>query len=262
MHILEKKIREAAEQGRTALVPFVTAGYPEPGRFWEVLEELDACGADVMEIGVPFSDPVADGPVVEGASVKALKSGVTLRWIMEGLKARQGTFKAGLVLMGYMNPFLQYGLERLARDAQEAGVHGLIVPDLPLDEAKEMRAVLAARGMALIALVGPNTSEERMRRYAEVSEGYVYVVSVMGTTGERNGLPPEVPEVLARARRAFALPVALGFGLRSPKQLEALPERIRPDAAVFGSALLRHLAEGKAPAEFMKAWGAQGRTGN
>lgn len=259
MHILEKKIREAVEAGRTALVPFVTAGYPEKERFWNVLEELDDSGADVIEIGVPFSDPVADGPVVEGASVKALENGVTLRWIMEGLKEHRGRFRAGLVLMGYMNPFLQYGLEKLAADAQDVGVHGLIVPDVPLDEAVEMRAVLAARGLALISLVGPNTSEERMRRYAEVSEGYVYVVSVMGTTGERNGLPPEVPEVLARAGEVFDLPVALGFGLRSPKQLEALPEDIRPDAAVFGSSLLRHIAEGKAPADFMKAWGAQRR---
>lgn len=259
MHILETKIREAAQEGRTALIPFVTAGYPTKESFWNIMKELDESGADIMEIGVPFSDPVADGPVVEGASVKALENGVTLRWIMEELKARRGSFRAGLVLMGYMNPFLQYGLERLAREAQEAGVHGFIVPDLPLDEADEMRSLFSSRNLALISLVGPNTSAERMKRYAEVSEGYVYVVSVMGTTGERNGLPPEVPEVLSRARAAFDLPVALGFGLRSPKQLEALPEGIRPDAAVFGSSLLRHIAEGKAPAEFMKTWGARQR---
>ena len=120
-----------------------------------------------------FSDPVADGPVVEAASVEALKNGVTLRRLMEGLRARKGRFKAGLVLMGYMNPFLQYGLDKLATEAQDVGVHGLIVPDLPYDEAGDMRAALSSHGLALIPLVGPTTSEERMTLYADVSEGYV-----------------------------------------------------------------------------------------
>lgn len=256
MHILEKKIRDAAAEGRTALIPFVTAGYPSPEMFWNVIGELDESGADIIEIGVPFSDPVADGPVVEAASVRALADGVTLRGIMEGLRARKGTFRAGLVLMGYMNPFLQYGLEKLALDAQKVGVHGVIVPDLPFDEAAEMREVLEARGIALIALVGPNTSEERMKLYADVSQGYVYAVSVVGTTGERKSLPPEVTDVLSRARRVFSLPVALGFGLHDPEQLSALPAELRPDAAVFGSSLLRHIAEGKAPADFIRRWRA------
>ena len=156
--------------------------------------------------------------------------------------------------MGYMNPFLQYGLERFAEDAARAGVHGVIVPDLPLDEAETMRRILRERGLALIPLVGPNTSEARMKRYAEVSEGYVYVVSVLGITGERGQLPPEVPQVLSRARRVFALPVALGFGLRSPEQLAALSAGERPDAAVFGSSLLRHLDAGGSPREFMARW--------
>jgi tryptophan synthase alpha chain len=153
-----------------------------------------------------------------------------------------------------MNPFLQYGLERFAADAARAGVQGVIVPDLPFDEAEEMRRILKAQGIALIALVGPNTSEERMRLYAEVSEGYVYVVSVMGTTGERGQLPPEVPQVLERARRVFSLPVALGFGLKSPEQLAFLPEGQRPDAAVFGSSLLKHLDAGGSPRGFMEKW--------
>jgi tryptophan synthase alpha chain len=125
---------------------------------------------------------------------------------------------------------------------------------LPFDEAEEMRTILKAHGIALIALVGPNTSEERMALYARVSEGYVYVVSVMGTTGERGALPPEVPEVLTRARKMFSLPVALGFGLKTPEQLRALPENIRPDAAVFGSSLLKHISAGKSPESFMQVW--------
>jgi tryptophan synthase alpha chain len=254
MHILEEKIRTAKNEGRLALIPFVTAGFPSRERFWDVIRDLDEAGADVIEIGVPFSDPVADGPVVEAASIRALESGVTLRSIMEELMEHRGEIKAGLVLMGYMNPFLQYGLERLARDAARVGVHGLIVPDLPFDEAEEMRRILSEQGLALIALVGPNTSEERMKLYADVSEGYVYVVSVMGTTGERGQLPPEVPQVLERARKVFSLPVALGFGLKRPEQLDELPEGERPDAAVFGSSLLKHLDAGGSARSFMEMW--------
>lgn len=175
MTFLEQKIRDAHTAGRTALIPFVTAGFPTLDTFWGIIEELDANGADVIEIGVPFSDPVADGPVVEDASRRALEQGVSLNWIMDGLKQRAGNFKAGIVLMGYLNPFLQYGLERFAADATQAGVSGCIVPDLPLDESAPVRTTLKAHGIDLIALVGQNTSEERMREYAAVSEGYVYV---------------------------------------------------------------------------------------
>ncbi len=254
MHILEEKILTAKKAGRTALIPFITAGFPSLDSFWGVVRELDAHGADIIEIGVPFSDPVADGPVVETASREALAHGVTLRGIMDLLREHKGEVRAGLVLMGYMNPFLQYGLERFAREAEEVGVHGCIVPDLPVDEAEKMRDLLASRGMALIALVGPNTGNERMKLYAGVSQGYVYVVSVMGTTGERGTLPPEVPAVMARARKIFSLPVALGFGLKTPEQLDSLKGDAKPDAAVFGSALLRHLSEGKSAASFMDRW--------
>ena len=209
MTFLEQKIRDAHTAGRTALIPFVTAGFPTLDTFWGIIEELDANGADVIEIGVPFSDPVADGPVVEDASRRALEQGVSLNWIMDGLKQRAGNFKAGIVLMGYLNPFLQYGLERFAADAAQAGVSGCIVPDLPLDESAPVRTTLKAHGIDLIALVGQNTSEERMREYAAISEGYVYVVSVLGTTGARTGLPPQVEETLRRARKAFNLPLAL-----------------------------------------------------
>lgn len=252
MHILEQKIRDAEAQGRTALIPFVTGGFPTLTRFWEVLDELDAGGADIIEIGVPFSDPVADGPVVEMASVQALAQGVTLTLLLEGLRERR--YKAGLVLMGYYNPFLQYGLTRFAADAAAAGVQGCIVPDLPLDEDAEMKKILHAQGLALIPLVGPNTSEERMAAYAAQGEGYVYVVSLLGTTGVRQGLPPEARQTLLRARKIFSLPVALGFGLHSPEQLTSLSAEEKPHAAVFGSALLRHLEAGGTGGEFLKKW--------
>ena len=155
--------------------------------------------------------------------------------------------------MGYLNPFLQYGLERFAADAAQAGVSGCIVPDLPLDESAPVRTTLKAHGIDLIALVGQNTSEERMREYAAVSEGYVYVVSVLGTTGARTGLPPHVDSENGDRVRVN-LPLALGFGLQHPDQLAAIPADIRPDAAVFGSALLKHLDKGNTAKAFLEVW--------
>lgn len=254
MHILEQKVRAANEAGRPALVPFVTAGFPNADDFWPILKSLDDGGADIIEIGVPFSDPVADGPVVEEASRRALSDGMTLKRLMGEMRERSGFFSAGLVLMGYMNPFLQYGVEKLAADAAAAGVHGFIIPDLPHEEDAEIRALFKARGLALIPLVGPNTSAERMILYADGAEGYVYVVSVMGTTGVREHVAAGVAETMRRARAAFRIPVALGFGLREPGQLLELPEDARPDAAVFGSALLKHIDAGRPAADFLEPW--------
>lgn len=254
MNILEQKIRAAKAAGRPALIPFLTAGFPDEASFWPAIMELDENGADIIEIGVPFSDPVADGPVVEEASRRALSDGVSLRGILDDLKQRKGLINAGVVLMGYLNPFLQYGFENLARDAALGGVHGFIVPDLPYEESGPMREALKKEGIALIPLVGPNTTEERMALYSSVGEGYVYVVSVMGITGERNELAPQVAVTMRRARSVFKLPLALGFGLKEPAQLEELSPEARPDAVVFGSALLKHLDEGLSAAEFMARW--------
>lgn len=251
-HILTQRIKAAAGQGRTALIPFITAGFPEPQSFWTHLDALDVGGADIIEIGVPFSDPVADGPVVEAASQKALTYGINLHWILEGLMERAGRYRAALVLMGYYNPFLQYGLERFARDAAAAGVTGCVVPDLPLGEDEKMRAVLAGQGMALVPLVGVNTSEERMARYAEVATGYAYLVSVLGTTGVRSSFPPELEQAFTRATKAFHIPVAIGFGISKPEQVAAMP--IAPEAVVFGSALLQHLDNGGSATDFMGKW--------
>ncbi len=254
MHALEQKIANAKKAGRKAVIPFLTAGFPNREDFWRHLEALDQAGADIIEIGVPFSDPVADGPVVENASRRALASGVNLAEILAGLAKRKGRFKAGLVLMGYYNPFFQYGFEKLVKDAQQAGVAGFIVPDLPYDEAQPLKAALTGTGMALVPLVGPNTSLERMRLYGEGAEGYAYVVSVMGITGERKKLAEGVADVMRRARRAFSVPLALGFGLSRPEQLEILPDDAQPDAAVIGSALLAHLDAGKKADEFLRPW--------
>lgn len=249
---LQQRIETANGQGHIARVPFITAGFPDRERFLQALRDLDESGADVIEVGVPFSDPVADGPVVEDASRRALEMGISLEWIIKELTALSPRLKAGLVLMGYYNPFLQYGLERLAADAAKAGVQGLIVPDLPLEEDGPLRAALASYSMDLIALVGPNTSDDRMREYAKTASGYVYVVSVMGTTGVQQSLSTEASATVRRAQNIFSLPVALGFGIQNPAQVAAMP--VKPQAAVFGSALLRHLDAGGTAKEFMAPW--------
>lgn len=254
---LTKRIEAARKSGRLALIPFLPAGYPNKSRFWDEIDQLDDSGADIIEIGMPFSDPVADGPVVEHASLKCLDAGVNLKWILSELAARKGRYKAGLVLMGYLNPVLQYGLDDFARDAASAGVHGVILADVPFEEGDFIRAALEPHGLALIPLVGLNTTPSRMALYGDNAQGFAYFVSVLGTTGVRSqfdtsGLPPQVREGLTHAKAAFPVPVALGFGLKHPDQLKELAGLV--DAAVFGSALIRHIDEGGDSKGFMQVW--------
>ncbi len=251
---MKETILAAKKSGRCAVIPFITAGFPSRDSFWDTLAQVDAAGADIIEIGIPFSDPVADGPVIEEISREVLAQGMTLDWVIEGLRARVGSFHAKLVLMGYMNPFVQYGLERLASDCADAGVSGFIVPDLPLEETPEFREAIAPHGLTLITLVGPNTTTERMKQYAPFSREYVYVVSVLGTTGGVNEHVEAVADTIRRARSVFNVPLALGFGLRVPEQLESLPPDARPDAVVIGTALLRHIRSGASPASFLAPW--------
>ncbi len=253
-HEFQLAIEQANKQGRKAVIPFITAGFPDPENFWTVLKDIDASGVDVIEIGVPFSDPVADGPVIEDASRKAIARGVSLAWILDGLKERKGQFNAKLALMGYVNPFLQYGIERLAEDAVSAGVSGFVIPDLQLDEAGMFTAVFDLHGLAVMALVSSNTPLERMKEYAKTARGFVYVTSVLGTTGSNVDMTETVTKTMERARQVFDIPLALGFGLQNPGQLDAMPESTQPDAAIIGSALLRHIESGKGAGEFLSPW--------
>lgn len=252
---MKDTILNAAREGRKAIIPFITSGFPSPATFWDKLAEIDAAGADIIELGIPFSDPVADGPVIEAASRRALADGVTLRDTIEGLRARKGQFHAKIVLMGYANPFLQYGLEELAKDCTEVGVSGFIIPDMPLEETPEFREVFDRYGLTIVTLVGPNTSLERMQAYAPYTRDYVYVVSVLGTTGSKNDHIAAVADTMRRARKAFpGMPLALGFGLREPAQLEQLPPDAQPDAAIMGTALLQHIEADKPVADFFRPW--------
>jgi tryptophan synthase alpha chain len=240
-------IRRAAMERGVALVPYITAGYPERARFTTTLRAI-ADVADVVEVGVPFSDPMADGVTIQRASRAAIASGVTLRWILSELKGL-GELPAPVVLMSYLNPLLAFGYEALADAAFEAQVGGFIVPDLPLEESEDLATRLEARGLALVRLVTPATPEARMRALCEASRGFVYAVTVTGTTGGARALPADVTGYLDAVRAVSGLPVCAGFGVRSAEQVRLLSGHA--DGVIVGSALVEALEAGQDPVRFL-----------
>ena len=240
-------IRTAAARGEPALVAFLTAGYPRKERFREHLAAV-AAGADVVEIGVPFTDPMADGVTIQRSSREALAQGVSLSWIFQELRAAPRP-AAPLLLMSYLNPLLAHGYARLAADSVASGVAGFIVPDLPLDESAELRAALAPHGLALVQMVTPVTPPERLARLCAASEGFVYAVTMTGTTGKSVAMPAETLEYLERARRVAPVPVCAGFGIRERAQVERLRGHV--DGVVVGSALVEVLERGDSPQSFL-----------
>jgi tryptophan synthase alpha chain len=246
---LSTAIRVAAARGEPALVAFLTAGYPSAARFREHLTAV-ASAADVVEIGVPFTDPMADGVTIQRSSQEALRQGVSLRWILAELGAMQRP-AAPLVLMSYLNPLLNYGYAQLAADAARAGVCGFIVPDLPFDEGDELRAALASAGVAMVQMVTPVTTPERMARVCAASEGFVYAVTMTGTTGRSAAVPDSALHYLAAARRAANVPLCAGFGIRSREQVLRLAGTV--DGVIVGSALVEVLERGDDPAAFLRS---------
>jgi tryptophan synthase alpha chain len=244
---LSAAIRDAATRGEPAIVAFMTAGFPSIARFREDLLAV-AAGADVVEIGVPFTDPMADGMTIQRSSQAALRQGVSLRWILGELATMQRP-AAPLVLMSYLNPLLQYGYDRLASDAAAAGVCGFIVPDLPFDEGAELRAALAATGVALVQMVTPVTPEQRLARVCAASEGFVYAVTMTGTTGKNVAVPDSVVAYLDRVAAASPVPVCAGFGIRSREQVEKLRGHVA--GVVVGSALVEVLERGEDPTAWL-----------
>ena len=241
-------IRTAAAGGEPALVAYLTAGFPRREQFGAHLERL-AAAADVVEIGVPFTDPMADGVTIQRASLAALSQGVTLRWILAEV-ARLAAVRTPLLLMSYLNPLLAFGVEALAEGAARAGIAGFIVPDLPLDEASELAAALAARGIALVQMVTPVTEPGRLSALCAGSTGFVYAVTMTGTTGRSVAVPDEVLAYLERVRARAALPVCAGFGIRTRAQVERLRGHV--DGVVVGSALVEVLERGEDPAAWLR----------
>ena len=246
-------IRSGARDGEPALVAFLTAGYPRRAQFREQLAAV-AEGADVVEVGVPFTDPMADGMTIQRSSREALRQGVSLQWILDELRAIP-RLRAPLVLMSYLNPLLSYGYERLAAASVAADVCGFIVPDLPLDESDALRAALDPHGLALVQMVTPVTPAARLARLCAASQGFVYAVTMTGTTGASSSLPAELNAYLGRVRAASTVPVCAGFGIRTRAQLESLRGAV--DGVVVGSALVEVLERGESP----QAWLASLRHG-
>ena len=242
-------IRAANDAGRTGLVPFVTAGYPEPKDFVSTLKSVAAVG-DVVEVGIPFSDPMADGMTIQRSSFEALQKGVTLAWIFDELE-KAGGFDAPLVMMSYLNPLLAFGYEKLADRALETGVCGFIVPDLPFEESEEIRSALEERGLGLIQLVTPATPENRLKKLCDASRGFVYAVTITGITGGDAGLPGDLAGYLDKVAAVANIPVCAGFGIREASDVAAVGAHAA--GAIVGSALVEVLERGEDPAAFLNA---------
>jgi tryptophan synthase alpha chain len=224
-------------EGRTGLVAFVTVGYPNLDASVELVEALAAGGADLIELGVPFSDPLADGTTVQRAGWRALEQGVTLWDCLDvARRLRERGLTQPLLLMGYYNPWLAAGLDTFARQAAEAGVDGFIVVDLPPEEADELLTVTRPLGLDLVFLVAPTSSAERLAAVSKAASGFVYCVSVTGTTGARGELPADLPAFIARVRKHICLPLAVGFGVSRPEHVARIGQLC--EAAVIGSAII------------------------
>jgi len=247
---ISSAIRKAAAQGGPAIVGFMTAGFPDRAGFCRSLDAI-ASAADVVEIGVPFTDPMADGVTIQRASHAALAGGFTLPWLLEELGRMQPRPQAPLLLMSYLNPLLAYGLERLPAAAAQAGVAGFIIPDLPYEESAEVRAALDGHGLALVQMVTPVTPPERLAMLCAASQGFVYAVTMTGTTGRSVAVPDEVLAYMDRVRGVSPVPVCAGFGIRGAEQVERMKGHV--DGVVVGSALVEVLERREDPAAFLRA---------
>ena len=236
------------ENGRLGLIPYLMAGHPDRDRSVEAARSLVALPIAALELGIPFSDPLADGPVIQRAGQTALEAGATVAGCLEIAAAVSG--RAPVVFMSYVNPILSYDAERFAADAAAAGVAGVILPDLPPEESESVAAALHRHGLATIFMVAPTSSEERIKLICAASSGFVYCVTLTGITGVRAELPHGVGELIGRVKAATQLPVAAGFGIATPAHVAAL--RGVADAAVVGSAVVNELDQKRDPARLVE----------
>lgn len=248
--MVSEAIRNARAAGRPAIVAYITAGFPKRQDFLQLLSAV-AAAADVVEVGVPFSDPMADGATVQRSSRVALEQGVSLKWILAELARLNPRPRAPLLLMSYLNPLLAFGVDKLPQAAMAAGVAGFIVPDLPYEESAELKQALEEKGLALVQFVTPVTPLERARMLCSASSGFVYAVTMTGTTGKNAAVPQEVLDYFERTRKVSPLPVCAGFGIRGPEQIERLSAHV--DGVIVGSALVEVIEKGEDPAKFLKS---------
>ncbi len=241
-------INAANKDGQTGLVPFITAGYPDPATFGASLQAIAEVG-DAVELGVPFSDPMADGMTIQRSSFAAIENGVTLTWIFDQLDPIQDSVDAPLIMMSYLNPLLAFGYAKLASRARETGVCAFIVPDLPYEESAEISAALDAEGVGLIQLVTPVTPADRLKLLAGASRGFLYAVTVTGITGS-SSLPLDLAVYLDQVSAVSSIPVCAGFGIRTAEDVRNVGKHAA--GAIVGSALVEVLERGEDPAAYLR----------
>ena len=247
---------EKAFKNKPIFMPYFPLGYPDLNTSINVIEALAKNGADLIEVGLSFSDPLADGPVIQHATQIALENGITVKKSLEAVKElRDRGVDIPLVLMGYYNPMLAYGLEGFVRDAVEAGVDGFIVPDLPMEEANEFHTALNGIDVPLILMLAPTSSPERMETIARNAKGFIYLVSVIGVTGERQSISVGLGELIARVRDHTSVPVCVGFGIGTPEQAKEVGKMA--DGVIVGTACVKIIGSSQTPVETAKQFAGE-----
>ncbi|MEK6777817.1 MAG: tryptophan synthase subunit alpha [bacterium] len=241
MSRIDEVFKKLKAEGRVALMPFITAGDPSLDVTGKIIREMERAGADIIELGIPFSDPLADGPTIQRSSQRALAGGVSLSKILLFLKEQRSHISMPVVLMGYYNPIFRYGLERFARDAKDAGADGLIVPDLPPEEAEDLIREARRVDLDTVFLLAPTSTRERIERVASVSRGFLYYVSLTGVTGARSRLSDDIGPSIAKIREVTSQPVCVGFGISKPEHVRAVSGFA--DGVIVGSALVGFMEE-------------------
>jgi tryptophan synthase alpha chain len=242
---IDRALAAAREQGRSALIVFVTGGDPDIATTVELIPELARAGADIVEVGVPHSDPIAEGPTIQASSLRSLRAGTTPQQILDAIERVRPHTDVPLILMGYLNNVLARGEERYVQDCAAVGVDGLIVADVPFDAGEALSAACEAKGVHRILMVAPTSTPERVVHIAARSRGFVYCVAVTGVTGERSALPSDLQGLVSRVQRVSSVPVAVGFGISTPEQAAAVGAFA--DGVIVGSALVRRIGEAASP---------------
>ncbi len=245
---------EAAKRAeRAAFMPYFPIGYPTIAESIEIIAALAQTGVDGFEIGIPFSDPLADGPVIQAATQTALENGTTVRVCLDAVRQlRERGVQQPMMMMGYLNPLIAYGVEQFVLDAKAAGADGLIVPDMPPEEGAEFAETCAREGMAMVFFLAPTSSPERIALVAQVATGFIYVVSLTGVTGARSELPPDLTAFLERVKGAVGnMPLVLGFGISTPEQAKMVSAQV--DGFIVGSVLVKAASNGAAAARDLAA---------
>lgn len=250
---IQRTFELARAEGRAAFMPYFTIGYPDLPASFEIVWAMAESGADLIELGIPFSDPLADGPTIQYSTQIALHHGITLQTCLHFVKnLRERGLTTPIFLMGYYNPIFNYGEEQFVKEASECGVQGVIIPDLPPEEAGELRRNCRDHSLAMVHLVAPTTPPTRIQRIAELSQGFLYVISVTGVTGARETLPPYLLDFLQDVRAVTSIPLAVGFGVSTPEQAARLGQLV--DGVIVGSALIEVVRRAEEPSQAVRTF--------